>query len=377
MGFKLPMPLLHDLSREYPDLQFSVTTSAASTSGEGEYCLSHKGHYFSIKASSKLAKVHSLHQLYYALKSRRIADLVGVNKPLFYQRSLWICKTRRFRLPSLLEIDLPDWIENADTDHTILLQKADELLMKCIDYGMNCLIFSSPSFSETKPSVPLSWSTLRYFLDYIHAQDIKVGLHFHKHSSSIDPAAHVVEVATATKVLQNSFDFYLVNQGDFFDQLPNCTEYETVKREINVLENKLTLPLIYHLAEKNPGEELKKQSLWMKRLSEEVNPTTQLSFAVDSPYFSFVDTVHPYLLEISSQEVVSFTKLVPVFSISEAEDIPFCNFAFYDAVIGRQKGGAFMVWVLLFQLSQRQVLVMILQLGCFVIECGNFGVCQS
>lgn len=334
------MSLLHDLSKEYPDLQFSITT-ASSAGSEGEYYVSHKGHYFSIKASSKLAKGYSLSQLYFSLKSRQVTNLLGLNKPLFRQRPLWICKTRRFRLPSLLEIDLPDWFEMAETDHAILLEKGHELVMKCIEFGMNCLIFSPHVMPETHPPATLSWSTLRLFLDHIRDQDIKVGLRFHKPSVRMDPEADVVEMATVTRVLHNSFDFYVVHQGDFYDKPPQYTEYEAVKQEMIILEKRLGLPLIYHLAVKDAEEDLKMQALWMKRLSEEVNPTTQLSFAMDPPYFSFTEKVHPYLLELCSQESISFSKLVPIFSLSEVQHIPFCNFAFYDATIGRQRGDRF------------------------------------
>ncbi len=333
------MSLLHQLARRFPHYQFSV--SYGDSKGRGEsFSIEQKGRVFLMKVESHLAKSYALSRLQSGLKSGYIRDVVGKSNPQFEYRPLWITKTKRFTLPSLLEIDLPDWVDEVLHDEALLLDTIHELVLEAIDCGMNMLFFAPCEGEAVEVAKnPLSWKALRLVLDFIKEQEIRVGLHFSSPPYQAD--AHK-SWSDAIAVLYSSFDYLIIHQGALSLPAGDKTQWEQAKEEIHIIERSIKVPLVYVLKQQDDNGG-KRQAEWMPRLSKEISPATLLFFSATlyAP-FSFSTTLHPYLMKLSTELVGSFDTIIPWLSVSEivlsdGESIPYFGMDLIEEVVGCQR----------------------------------------
>lgn len=239
------------------------------------FTLAAAGGSFAINARSCFAKRIAEAKAPLFQKERRLQFLIGEQKPLVQMRALFLNECTRFRLPSLVEVALPNVSMNP---------------VKLFELGVNTLVFTA-SFSKKEAS-RLSWSQFYERILPLREQGFKIALAL----SSATPAKEMRSLST-------HFDFLWVEENrEMSTSQGDALAYENILREIQSYES-LGLPLIYNL---KGGARLHPQALFLLTFS--VKPDTCIAFDAVRD-----GQAHPFFAEQASYAVRSNARLVPLF----------------------------------------------------------------
>ena len=334
---------------------YRIQTRAKSEINLSEgYCIEALGRELCVDAASQVACEFAKASIHAADKSGCLNDILGKASPLFSLRPLWISDSVRFRLPSLLEVDLPSWFQEVGDDLSLskLQNRCADLTASLFELGLNTVIFSASVEKKTgqsvRQSVRISWKIWQTALDAIRAKGIKVALHFSmkQESSHTEDWMQFFEAITP---LLDSFDFIFWQAGElwqkdgFQPEMLEATEYEKAKEEVRFIEKNCPKPLIYFVSSQN-SLLAARQAEWLWTLAHETAKETTLAFSATagSPFASHLP-LHPFFQKLSEMPITSFPRLLPVIGIAQvaldaAQNQDFPNFAFdlYDNELGRQ-----------------------------------------
>lgn len=321
---------------------FQTTLLSQGKIGEG-YTVQTIGGTLHIEAESLLAKEFAHAAVKGALESDRLADILGPTSPLFSLRPLWLSHTNRFRLPSLLEVDLPFWFHRSGEDHAIAIERVSQMASRVIELGFNTLIFS-PSIGQGYTENPsrISWKELREYLEIFRSKGLKVALHFFSPSIKQDSK----NFFSLIEALSDAFDFLFWQQDELFQQgyeveKKHSTEFEKCQEEIRFIEEHCKKPLIYSLRTRDPLHAMR-QSKWMWLLAHSFVREGILAFSARAGNpLSCSLALHPFFSELSAATVTTCARFLPIMGIahhkiSEETHLPDFDFDFYETVLSRQ-----------------------------------------
>ncbi|HXF28855.1 MAG TPA: hypothetical protein VN457_03325, partial [Chlamydiales bacterium] len=246
--------------------------------------------------------------------TNHLNDILASDEPLFQFRPLWITHTELCRLPSRLEVFLPNYWNDQ--------QQITELIDSVVDNGYNALIIGSQSL-VTDTATRISWNEFQVPLQLMRAKGIQVGLRFHIPEMSREMADFFERIND----LAAFFDFVVVHQGEISIANTDRLEQEVCLEEIRSYEKSVQKPILYVLETRNLVH-AKRQSEWLMRLAHQVNLKTIIAFsAVAEPY-----RMHPFFDELSKSDVLSFVRLLPVINIRK-------DILLIENILGRQHQG--------------------------------------
>ena len=204
------------------------------------------GNSVHIQAASPLAEKFAMSQLFAALQNNRFSDILGVNKPLFERRLLWVNASSRYLLPTGLEVQLPHWlIPEEESDLSFHIKQI-------IDLGYNTVVLASHNGVRSEKEVKkISLERLRGCLDRIRSSGLKVALEVLPPVKSIHQfdrtEAH--QWITQSCLLCGNCDFLLYRQNGlsergFVFRKKHPTELEQALEELAFFEESSKLPIL-------------------------------------------------------------------------------------------------------------------------------------
>src|ERR1700730_7616250 len=141
-----------------------------NTSSNEGYQIEALGPNLSVEAESHIACEFAKESIAFASESGSICDILGKAAPLFQLRPLWISDTHKFRLPSLIEVDLPASIQVLGEDLSALQDSVTHFASSVLRLGFNTVIFSQASANKNAANCRLSWKAWQVVLDTIRAR---------------------------------------------------------------------------------------------------------------------------------------------------------------------------------------------------------------
>jgi len=338
----------NELARLYPALKMQKSLRPQQA-GIESFVIDMKVDSIHLEAESKPAQEFAMHQLLAALQSNRLGDFIGPSTPLYAMRPLWIHGGCLCRLPSGIEVNLPEFLFAGGGDE-IDVDILHTLVWHLYDLGFNAVIFAPQKEHARSIERTITTQALHKALDFIRSFGVVSVLHF-----SPPPTDHKREISdwnlffSQVAVLLDVSDFLFWSSSElwrdgFEPKKEKPQEFDKIREEIIFLQKMAKCGIFYYFpcSDMNLAQ---KQSPWLLSLATEVADTTVLSFSASagSPFYE-QSKLHPVFQEISRLPSPFQGRFVPFLGVrqygsQEKVVIADCPFPFVEKTLGWQRYG--------------------------------------
>lgn len=297
----------------------------APEEGKGEkFIISYQRGIVKIEGESLLAVAYGISQALLGLQSGHIAEYLGERIPRFPLRPLWVGGNSHVKLTDNLGVSVPSFFSNLD------FSELDRFCQRVIELGFNAILLGSREYAAAT-EFQLSSIDFNTLFSFFHEYGIKVllkpmlidqDLKRISAGCPLNPSDRE-KLQSYLKELQTfkHLDYLFWESSYLFPDFvthPGARDAilsEVVLEEVRVIEEVLSIPLIYYLPVPN-FLFAKEQASWMLRFCDDVGEKTTIAFSSVAGN-ACLDHLppHPFWEYLRQSTEISSTRLLPIVNV--------------------------------------------------------------